>query len=71
MNKDKASEATPIRHKAEEQLKNRSSKTGSILSEIETLKLIQELELHQIELEMQNMELSLAVKLKSELLIKY
>jgi PAS domain S-box-containing protein len=56
-----------LRQKAEELLKKKSSGTASFLSEIETLKLIHELEVHQIELEMQNEELSLAKERAAEL----
>jgi signal transduction histidine kinase len=49
-----------LRQKAEEILKKKSSKSVSQLSETENLKLIHELEVHQIELEMQNEELVLA-----------
>ncbi len=47
-----------IRQKAEESLKNKKSRFD--LSEIDKLKLIHELEVHQIELELQNEELLLA-----------
>jgi PAS domain S-box-containing protein len=49
-----------LRLKAEEQLKKLRSKAASIPIEADTLKLIHELEVHQIELEMQNEELKLA-----------
>lgn len=55
-----STEATTLRHKAEELLKKRPTIPASRLSEAEALKLIQELEVHQIELEMQNEELMLA-----------
>ena len=46
-----------LRQKAEEQLNEKSSTIGSLLSESDGLKLIHELQVHQIELEMQNAEL--------------
>ncbi|MDP2722142.1 MAG: PAS domain-containing sensor histidine kinase [Bacteroidales bacterium] len=52
--------STDLRNKAEELLKEKSSKTNPQLSEVETLKLIHELQVHQIELELQNEELILA-----------
>ncbi len=50
-------EAEMLRKKAEELLKKESFKTTSIHSEADPLKLINELQVHQIELEMQNEEL--------------
>ena len=49
-----------LKHKTEELLEEKQSITDSKLSEVETLKLIHELEVHQIELEMQKEELMLA-----------
>lgn len=57
---------TILRQKAEEQLQNKTSDSISLLSESDVLKLIHELEVHQIELEMQNEELVLAIE-KAEL----
>ncbi len=54
------SEAAALRQNAEESLKKKSAKTVSQLSEFETIKLIHELEVYHIELEMQNEELMLA-----------
>lgn len=53
-------EVSILRRKAEELLKNNKQKPGSNLSEVEILKLIHEIEVHQIELELQNEELKLA-----------
>jgi len=48
---------TTLRQQAEKALHNRRSESGSQLLEADYLKLIHELEVHQIELEMQNEEL--------------
>ena len=57
---DLKSKISELRQKAESILKNRVNKTHSSLSEMDMLKLIHELEVHQIELEMQNDELNIA-----------
>ena len=51
------SESEILRQKAEELMKLKPSGSGSQLSEVDTLKLIHELQVHQIELEMMNVEL--------------
>ncbi len=66
-NTQKKSKAEILRQKAEVLLKKQGVKSGSQLSEIDTLKLIHELEVHQIELEMQNEELLLAKERAAEL----
>ena len=57
---DHATNAASLRQKAEEHLKKQRAKTASVSSEAGMLKLIHELEVHQIELEMQNEELVIA-----------
>ena len=56
-----------LRRKAEELLKNSPQVSDSKLSEDEILKLIHEIEVHQIELELQNEELKLARERELEL----
>ena len=51
------SKENSMRQKAEELLKKKSSGTASPFSEVESLRLIHELQVHQIELELQNDEL--------------
>jgi len=68
MNKstDKSETATFLRQKAEESLREKPVRSLPLQSEAQTLRLIHELEVYQIELEMQNEELILATK-KAEL----
>jgi signal transduction histidine kinase/CheY-like chemotaxis protein len=60
MKRGNKSEAANLRQKAEDFLDKKSSTTSPIHSESETLRLVHELEVHQIELELQNEELILA-----------
>jgi len=57
MKRENKSDTTILRQKAEELLKKKASKSRPQLSEGEMLKFNHELEVHQIELEMQNEEL--------------
>ncbi len=63
------SEALELRQKAEEELKNR--KSGKVISEVDHPKLIHELQVHQIELEMQNEELMKAREEAEAIMEKY
>ena len=60
-----------LRRKAEELLKKKNKKTDLQLSESEPMRLIHELEVHQIELELQNEELLLARSAALESIEKY
>ena len=60
-----------LRQKAEKLLNQKSSNSGIQFSEIENLKLIHELEVHQIELELQNQELEQANQTANEASEKY
>ncbi|MCX6267165.1 MAG: PAS domain S-box protein [Bacteroidetes bacterium] len=71
MKKAHKSGGTAFRQDAEELLKNRIITTHLPLSEPETLTLIHELEVHQIELEMQNVELMRARSIAEEAIGKY
>ena len=81
MKKDDKTNSFSLRQKAEDQLKKKRSATDApgarklrqplIPSEADTLKLIHELEVHQIELEMQNDELMLARSAAQEAAEKY
>ncbi len=69
-NKHMRSKAT-LRQQAEDLLKKKSLENPHPLSEADSLKLINELEVHQIELEMQNEELLLAKQQAEEAIEKY
>ena len=71
MKKSNKSEAANLRHKAEELLKKNSLKTSSISSAVEMQKLIHELEVQKIELELQNEELMLARSAAQEAAERY
>ena len=71
MKKDNPSEHTELRKKAEARLESKPTGSNAHLSEFESLKLIHELEVHQIELEMQNDELILAETSAREAAEKY
>ena len=60
MKKQNKSDAAILHKKAEEEFKRRQLNNVSHSSEIDLLKLVHELQVHQIELEMQNQELMIA-----------
>ncbi|MEI6434680.1 MAG: PAS domain S-box protein [Bacteroidota bacterium] len=71
-NKNKPStNLTALRQHVEALLKNSPSKISTQPSDPDTMKLIHELEVHQIELEMQNEELMLAKKQTEEAIERY
>ena len=59
-NTTKSNSPGDLRRKAEEVLKTKSTVMDAQISETEILRLFHELQVHQIELEMQNEELTLA-----------
>ncbi len=63
--------STVLRQKAEELHKMKQSETKTPLAEDEVLRLMQELEIHQIELELQNEELMLAKSASHDIALKY
>ena len=71
MEKTNKSEAETLHQKAEELLKKKSLKTDSQLSETDILRLNRKLQVHQIELEMQNEELRQAYETAEAALKKY
>jgi len=70
-NSSKLSKSANLRQKAETLLNINSAETSSPLSEIETLKLVHELEVHRIELEVTNEELLLANSAAQQAVHKY
>ncbi len=70
-NQEKNTEDGLLRQKAEEQYKKKAEKRSAKLSETEILKLVHELEVHQIELELQNEELQLAKSAQEDAFEKY
>jgi putative nucleotidyltransferase with HDIG domain/PAS domain S-box-containing protein len=69
--KDLLTAADELRRQAEEQLQAKTAKIHPALTEEETQRLVYELEVHRIELEMQNAELHLARDNVEALLEKY
>jgi len=68
---NKTETAALLRQKAEEAFKKKPSRQNPLLTQTETIKLLHELEVHQIELEMQNEEIQAAREQAERLLDKY
>ena len=68
---ERQTDPAALRQKAEALLKLKISETASQLSEADALKFMHELEVHQIELVMQNEELQLAKNAAQEAVDKY
>jgi PAS domain S-box-containing protein len=71
MKKNKNTESEDLRQQAEALLKKNARKTSATHSEIDMLSLIHELEVHQVELEIQNDELQRAKELADIAVDKY
>lgn len=71
MDASNKSDHIQLRKKAEEILKNKSPKVNSAPSEADLLRLVHELEVHHIELELQNEELKLARERSESIAHKY
>ncbi|HKJ05190.1 MAG TPA: PAS domain-containing sensor histidine kinase [Geopsychrobacteraceae bacterium] len=71
MKSDKDKGVAKLRRRAEDHLKSRRADKNSSLSAVETERLLHELRVHQIELEMQNKELQIAREETERLLERY
>ncbi len=70
-NQDQPADAADLRRRAEAQLQRQTSKRGGPATELETVRLVHELEVHQIELEKQNEELQQSRAQVETLLARY